>query len=325
MYSTKTAKLGILNDILKELDDYDIYRHYLGEFTVGKLYNSPFRADDKIPSFAVFRGRNGGLMFKDHGIGLSGNVITFVKEYKHITRPGDLEKELLRILRTQAPKSTRGVTREYTSYSSADIGIVRQPFTETDINYWNQYNIDTETLKKFQVFSIKYFLCNNIVSGVYKDSNPMYAYKIDDKFKIYRPFNTKYTKWRTNVTTENIQGLKQLPKGQRNLLIITKSLKDVMVLYKMGYDAISPSSETTFLPTKILDKLKKKYKYILILYDRDRTGMLKARAYSKEYGLDAFFVNKKFNSKDISDAVASCGFDTVKEWLVKTLKKYDSN
>ena len=325
MYSTKTAKLGILNDILKELDDYDIYRHYLGEFTVGKLYNSPFREDDKIPSFAVFRGRNGGLMFKDHGIGLSGNVVTFVKEYKHITRPGDLEKELLRILRTQAPKSTRGVTREYTSYSSADIGIVRQPFTDTDIDYWNQYNIDTETLKKFQVFSIKYFLCNNIVSGVYKDSNPMYAYKIDDKFKIYRPFNTKYTKWRTNVTTENIQGLKQLPKGQRNLLIVTKSLKDVMVLYKMGYDAISPSSETTFLPTKILDKLKKKYKHILILYDRDRTGMLKARTYSKEYGLDAFFVNKKFNSKDISDAVASCGFDTVKEWLVKTLKRYDSN
>lgn len=325
MYSTKTAKLGILTDILNELDDYDIYRHYLGEFTVGKLYNSPFREDDKIPSFAVFKGRNGGLMFKDHGIGLSGNVITFVKEYKHITRPGDLEKELLRILRTQAPKSTRGVTREYTSYSSADIGIVRQPFTDTDINYWNQYGIDTETLKKFQVFSIKYFLCNNIVSGVYKDSNPMYAYKIDDKFKIYRPFNTKYTKWRANVTTENIQGLRQLPKGQRNLLIITKSLKDVMVLYKMGYDAVSPSSETTFLSNKILDKLKKKYKHILILYDRDRTGMLKARTYSKEYGLDAFFVNKKFNSKDISDAVANCGFDAVKEWLDKTLNKYERN
>ncbi len=325
MYSTKTAKLGILTDILNELDDYDIYRYYLGEFTVGKLYNSPFREDDKIPSFAVFKGRNGGLMFKDHGIGLSGNVVTFVKEYKHITRPGDLEKELLRILRTQAPKSTRGVTREYASYSSADIGIVRQPFTDTDINYWGQYGIDTETLKKFQVFSIKYFLCNNIVSGVYKDSNPMYAYKIDDKFKIYRPFNTKYTKWRANVTTENIQGLKQLPKGQRNLLIITKSLKDVMVLYKMGYDAVSPSSETTFLPTKILDKLKKKYKHILILYDRDRTGMLKARTYSKEYGLDAFFVNKKFNSKDISDAVANCGFNIVKEWLDKTLNKYERN
>jgi DNA primase len=153
----------------------------------------------------------------------------------------------------------------------------------------------------------------------------MYAYKIDDKFKIYRPFNTKYTKWRANVTTENIQGLKQLPKGQRNLLIITKSLKDVMVLYKMGYDAVSPSSETTFLPTKILDKLKKKYKHILILYDRDRTGMLKARTYSKEYGLDAFFVNKKFNSKDISDAVANCGFDAVKEWLDKTLNKYERN
>ena len=322
MYSTKNATFGILSDILSQIDEYDIFAYYMGEFTVGKLYNSPLRMDDKIPSFAVFKGRRGNLMFKDHGSGLAGNAITFIKEYKHISTEGELEKELLRIIKHTAPSSTRSVTRDYKSYGSTDIGIVRQDFTDVDLKYWGQYGIQLSTLQKFQVFSIKYFLCNRIVSGIYKESNPMYAYKVNDKFKIYRPLNSKYTKWRTNLTNCDVQGFSELPAGKRDCLIITKSLKDVMVLYEMGFDAISPSSETTFIPDDMLESLRDKYKHILILFDRDKTGMMKARDYSKKYKLDAFFVNKKFESKDISDAVQKNGFDTVKQWLTKTLQKY---
>jgi 5S rRNA maturation endonuclease (ribonuclease M5) len=95
-----------------------------------------------------------------------------------------------------------------------------------------------------------------------------------------------------------------------------------MVLYEMGVDAISPSSETTFIPDEMLEELKNKYDNILILYDRDKTGMMKAREYSKKYNLHAFFVNKKLAAKDISDAVKINGFDTVKQWLTNNLSKY---
>lgn len=322
MYSTRNATFGILSDLLSQLDEYDIYAYYMGKFTVGKLYNSPLRHDDKIPSFAVFKGRRGNLMFKDHGSGLSGNVLTFVKEYKNIKTDAELEKELLRIIKTTAPVSTRSVSREYKYQGSADIGIVRQDFTDIDLQYWNQFGISKSTLEKFQVFSIKYFLCNKAVSGIYKDTNPMYAYKVNDKFKIYRPLNSKYTKWRTNLTNRDVQGLSELPDGKGKLLIVTKSLKDVMVLYEMGYDAVSPSSETTFIPDDILDSLKDKYEHVVILFDRDKTGVMKARDYSKKYKLDAFFIHKKFKAKDLSDAVRDNGFITVKEWLTKTLEKY---
>ena len=322
MYSTRNATFGILSDILSQLDDYDIFAYYMGNFTVGKLYNSPLRQDDKNPSFAVFRGRQGNLMFKDHGSGIAGNALKFVKEYNHISTDSELEKELLKIIRHTAPLSTRDVKREYKSNSTIEIGIVRQEFTDTDIKYWGQYNIDVPTLKYFKVFSIKYFLCNRVVSGVYKDTNPMFAYKVNDRFKIYRPMNSKYTKWRTNLTSRDIQGLAQLPDGKRKLLIITKSLKDVMVLRRMGFDAISPSSETTFVPNDILETLKDKYEQMLILYDRDQTGMMRAREYSKKYNIPAFFINKKFAAKDISDAVKENGFDTINEWLTKTLSKY---
>ena len=151
----------------------------------------------------------------------------------------------------------------------------------------------------------------------------MYAYKVYDKFKIYRPLASKFTKWRTNLTNRHVQGLAELPKEGGEILIITKSLKDVMCCYEMGFNAIAASSETTFIPEDILKSLRSKWKHILILYDRDATGMHKAREYSKQYKLDAFFINKKFKAKDLSDAVKANGFNIVKDWLVNTLRKYD--
>lgn len=313
-----------LKDLLDKLNDYDIYSYYVGQFKIGKLFNSPLRSDDKNPSFAIFKGNGGGLFFKDHGSGEGGNALKFVKLIKNIQTRDELERELLRIVRKMNPNQ-QYVQRTYSTVNSGstDIGIVRQPFTDVDKKYWKQFHISIDTLKLFQVFSIKYFLCNRVVRGTYKESSPMYAYKVFDKFKIYRPLASKYTKWRTNLTNRDVQGLAEIPKEGGNLLIITKSLKDVMCLYEMGFNAIAASSETTFIPDDILQSLRNKWNHIVIIYDRDKTGMLEARKYSKQYRLDAIFVHKKFKAKDISDAIRDNGFIDVKNWLTKTLSIYD--
>ena len=326
MYSTKTAitMTMSLKDLLDKVSDYDIYSYYLGPIKPKKLINSPLRPDDKIPSFAIFPSKTGGMLFKDHGTGEAGNAIKFMKLYKNITTREELERELLKIVKRVNPtQTTRKAVRMAENASYTNIGIVRQPFTEIDKQYWKQFHISMDTLKRFNVFSIKYFLCNNIVRGIYKNDNPMYAYKVDDKFKIYRPLASRYTKWRTNLSNENIQGYAQLPE-KGDLLFITKSLKDVMCLYEMGYTAVSPSSETTFIPKKRLDELKKRFKTIIILFDRDAAGVKNARQCSKEHGLDAMFVHKKFKAKDVSDAVKANGFAQVKNWLTKTVERYDN-
>ena len=325
MYSTKTAITITmsLRDLLDKVDDYTIYSYYLGPFKPGKLMNSPLRSNDKMPSFAIFPTKDGALLFKDHGTGVAGNALKFMKLYKGIQTRDELERELLRIFRKSNPTSSAAtVTRSYTPKEDTDIGIVRQPFTEADKRYWKQFHISIDTLKRFNVFSIKYFLCNRVVRGTYKEDSPMYAYKVYDKFKIYRPLASKYTKWRTNLTNRHVQGLAELPYEGGNLLIITKSLKDVMCLYEMGFNAIAASSETTFIPNDIIKSLRKKWKHIVILYDRDATGMLKSREYSKQYKFDAIFVHKKFKAKDISDAVKENNFDQVKNWLTNTVKRY---
>lgn len=323
MYSRKRAKLPdniTLDWILSKVTEYDIYAKYIGQFKVGMIYNSPFRKD-KNPSFGIYYSkRTKQLLFKDHGTGECGNVIKFVSLFTGKTEYNDILSDIVDNL--NITNNTKLVSsKQYIPPTETVIGVVRQEFTDVDINYWKQFNISINTLKKFNVNSIKYYLCNGIVKGTYKRENPMYAYKVYNNFKIYRPLADKYTKWRNNLTDYDIQGYEQLPQ-KGDILFITKSMKDVMCLHEMGYPAVSPSSESTFLPKDVLEQLKTRFKRIIILFDRDTAGVKRSRKLSRETGLEAMFINKKFKAKDVSDAVEANSFEEIKNWLDETIKNY---
>lgn len=323
MYSRKRAKLPdniTIDWILSKVTEYDIYAKYIGQFKVGMIYNSPFRKD-KNPSFGIYYSkRTKQLLFKDHGTGECGNVIKFVSLFTGKTEYSDILSDIVDKL--NITNNTKLVSsKQYIQPTETVIGVVRQEFTDVDINYWKQFNISINTLKKFNVNSIKYYLCNGIVKGTYKRENPMYAYKVYNNFKIYRPLADKYTKWRNNLTDYDIQGYEQLPQ-KGDILFITKSMKDVMCLHEMGYPAVSPSSESTFLPKDVLEQLKTCFKRIIILFDRDTAGVKRSRKLSRETGLEAMFINKKFKAKDVSDAVKANSFEEIKNWLNETIKNY---
>ena len=323
MYSKEKAKELAnpitLEYILSKVTEYDIYAHYLGQFKVGMIYQSPFRKD-KNPSFGVFYSkRTKQLLFKDHGTGECGNVIKFVQLYTGKTNYNDILQDIVAKLNI-TPETRLDSSKQYIPSTETVIGVVRQEFTDTDIKYWNQFNISTKTLKKFNVNSIKYYLCNGVVKGIYKPENPMFAYKVYNNFKIYRPLGDKYTKWRNNLTEYDVQGYEQLPK-KGDICIITKSLKDVMCLYEMDIPAISPSSESTFIPESVLADLKKRFKKIIIIFDRDQAGFKNVRKIIKKYkDLDFLFINKKFKSKDISDAIKNNSYEIIKNWLYDSLR-----
>ena len=181
---------------------------------------------------------------------------------------------------------------------------------------------ETAKIDKLEITLTNFkYLDNDIVEFTFKITNNRdnsITLNSDNNFKIYRPLADKYTKWRNNLTPYDIQGYEQLPK-KGDLLIITKSMKDVMCLYEMGYTAISPASESTFLTPDVIDALKLRFKRILICFDRDVPGVKNMRKISLKTGLNGFLVHKKFKSKDISDAVKNNGFDIVKNWLKETL------
>lgn len=323
IYDTTQIKDNVstvtLEWILSKVTEYDIYSAYLGNFKVGMIYNSPFRKD-KNPSFGCYYSRKTKqLMFKDHGTGDCGNVIKFVQLYTGLTNYSDILNDIVNKLKitndTQLVSS-----KQYIPTAETVIGVVRQDFTQIDVDYWGQFNISTKTLKKFDVSSIKYYLCNGIVKGIYKDTNPMYAYKVYNHFKIYKPLADKYTKWRNNLTENDIQGFKQLPKTG-DTLIITKSLKDVMCLYEMGIPAISPSSESTWITDKALEGILKRFKTVLICFDRDTAGLRNLRKISLKTSLKWLIMPKRFNAKDISDAIKVNGFETVKKYIYEEIDK----
>lgn len=323
MFSTKLANEFVSmtqEDILSRATELDIYEAYLGKIKVGQIYNSPLR-EDKNPSFGLFySNKTGALLFKDLATGECGNVFKFVKLYTGLNSNYLVNKDIstkLNLINDTRFVSSKPKIKSY----ETKIGVVRQPFTPEDIAYWLSFGITHTTLDKYNVSSIKYYLSNDIIKWEYSKDNPMYAYKVYNHFKIYRPFaKSKKDKWRNNLTIDDIQGYKQLPKSD-DILIITKSLKDVMVLHEMGISAISPSSETTFISDIALERILKRFKRVYLMYDRDITGVHNMRLQSLKTRLKGILVHKRFKAKDISDAVHKNGFEPVKKWLYETLEK----
>ena len=97
-----------------------------------------------------------------------------------------------------------------------------------------------------------------------------------------------------------------------------------MCLYEMGIPAISPSSESTFIPQTFIDALKRRFKRILVCFDRDGPGVSYLRKISLKTGLEPMLVHKKFKAKDISDAIKLNGFETIKSWIYdKVITKHN--
>src|SRR5690606_12407025 len=100
--------------------------------------------------------------------------------------------------------------------------------------------------------------------------NPIYGYYFGKKegveqWKIYFP---KKRSHRFLLNTSVIQGLKQLPKTG-DVVVVTKSYKDVMALYELGIPAIAPQAESVVLTRKQGETLTKRFKYIITNGDWD--------------------------------------------------------
>lgn len=321
LYDTTILEPTTEENILKKTTEYDIYSYYVGHrIVIGSKFNSPLRKDNN-PSFGLFISRTtNSLLFKDQATGEAGNCFKFVQLKCHLSSykealdqvNSDLSLGLLK-------QSDKGLyVKNHYKAARTDIKIKRKNFTKADDNYWNQFNIDRTILKKFNVYPISHVWLNDkLMSWKYSEEYPMYAYQIYNKFKIYRPLNSASEKWLTNCTMNNIQGYEQLPESG-DLLIITKSLKDVMTLHSLGYVAVSANSENTLIPQKIMNNLKKRFTRIIIFYDNDESGHKGAVNMSTMYGTQYIEIPvNEYSSKDISDFIR----DNNKTKTVKLLQK----
>lgn len=132
--------------------------------------------------------------------------------------------------------------------------------------------------------------------------------------KVYRPTADSKVKWKSNMTSSLLHGSSQLKPA--NILIITKSMKDVMVLHEMGYQAVSPMAENVIPSNEIMVDLISAYPKIYIFYDNDGEfnppkgisgkGKQAASKIATKYSLPMIFLPDG-GPKDISDYVKEFG------------------
>jgi len=308
MYNTAKVFKHTREDVYKLISEYDIYRIYLGYSPiVGNVYISPFRKDLN-PSFGVFRGRNGNLMFKDFGLGESGDAIKFAKLIEGMSTQEVIE-HLYRQYSHIKPIKTHNIPE--VKAGDKNIYVNKIPWTEAGLAFWAKYGIKRETLEYFKVSQISKYWVNGIVRGYASNKSPMFHYEIFDKDKIYRPYY-KEKRFYTNCTSSYIQGWAQLDYS-KDTVIITKSLKDVMYLYQLGYTAIAPNGEGHKIPPKALKILKENFKHIIIFYDFDPAGICGTKRLLKENSEFGFMFTSKKYAKDISDYHFIVGEEEAKE------------
>lgn len=186
------------------------------------------------------------------------------------------------------------------------IKIKTKNFDQNDVNYWNKFNISLDICRKFNVYAISHYFINNTM---FTCKNQTFAYNIADRFKIYQPYATE-NKWYSNLKRNDIFGFDQL-EFKPDSLVITKSLKDVMVLYSLNIESIAPQAESILLDEETMIYLKSKYKYIYTLFDYDNSGIDLTWRMRRLYQTKPLFFTDKLwnrkkgykNCKDISDFI----------------------
>lgn len=208
------------------------------------------------------------------------------------------------------------------------IQIKPKAFSEQELKWWKGFGVTEKTLKKYKVFS-----CDSIfLNGDYFSSSsprvPIYGYYCGKKngqelWRIYFPSKRSF-RFLSNVGKSYIQGAKQLPKTG-DVLLVTKSQKDVMLAYELGIPAIAPCSEVLFLSNKQIQHLKKRFKTIVVCYDTDITGIHNLKQIKvKHPDLYTFFIPRKYGVKDISDFFKKYGEEETRRLAGKLLKYYRS-
>lgn len=326
------SKKTITEKLFEKVSSYDIFCSFIGEeVEVGKIILSPIRKD-KNPTFILFVPKDkDDVYFKDHAW-VGGSVFKFVKlfalyqENKHLKTHLDIIKYIdsymgIGLYGTTKVKEIIRRPLDTSFYASKRvIKFKARDFTERDLSYWGKYHITQETLALFCVRSVHKLLNeHNEVIWTVSIRTLTFVYIVYNKVKLYRPEEVAEFKWRNTCPGHYIQGLKQMLelKSSNEYLIITKSLKDVMVFYEFlgdKYDVIAPQSETYIFTDKLLSYLFARYKKIIIIFDFDLAGVTGARKL-RDRNKDKFdvkfvstkriVINKslKVIDKDISDYV----------------------
>lgn len=288
------------NFIFSRVSDEDIFEFYGIPLSNG-TFCSPLR-QDRHPTCSFYRSPSGILYYRDWGasdhyfdaIGLVMHLynLSFNQALHKIWLDMIVKNPSLQII------SRRENVIQVSSGEACRIQVKRRLFAAADIRWWSAYGITEDTLFKYRVSAIQRAWLDNRPHYLYSGSDPCYAYHFGPyQYKLYFPDRKKY---RFLSSSNKIQGWDQLPLNGK-WLVITKSMKDVMLLHQFNVPAIALASESEVPSSDLVRSLKERFEYVVVFYDNDKQGILsmqKAKEHLPCMWLPRLASNRQ---KDISD------------------------
>ena len=315
--------------ILSKVNQESIMQYYTGlDVSSKKLMLSPFRIDNHF-TVSFYKSKSDILylhdfatnehincfqaVMKKFGVNFYEALDIIAKDFGLIEGSNDLKVKPLNIQPLKETESSR-------------IQVQIKNYSDKELEWWKQFGISVKTLKKFHVFSIEHVFLNGELKFSSSKQCPIYGYYFGkdkngiEKWKIYFPLKTEY-RFLNNLSKKVLQGYHQLPKTGE-LLVITKSMKDLMAMYEFGISAVSPNSETLFIDDKKLEEFKNRFKHILVLYDNDRPGIHNMWLIRKEHPELNYYYLPWYLSKDFTDSIKLVGIENMKEYVNEFMSNY---
>lgn len=320
-------------EILEKVDECQLFSYYHGPFSFKKGYHSVFRRD-RNSSCGFYVNKAGKIIYNDIATGEKLDCFAFVAKKYNLTYGQALYKIGcdFGILDCKSPKIDINSLKKIEEYEEelareTEIEIEYADWDFAALEYWKQYHITEEELKKNDVYNIKKLRINGKIIPNYKgDLRFAYCLEYEGKIykKIYQPEGAKKFKWINSIPLHIFYGYNKLPYTS-DILILTKAVKDLICVKKFHSDCGSLQNESeSALKDVTLDFLKKKYKRIIVFTDNDEPGIRAAEKY-RERGCEAYYLDDSWKNegcKDMADICKIHGIEYLKQYLNLIFKRY---
>lgn len=311
-------------DILLKATEKEIMEFYWGKTLQDNkaIYKNPMRPDGEGTCY--FKWSYNKYIFTDRAMGIDANFDCFKYVmwhygcgfYEALCR---INEDMLLNTVSKLLGPVNNVSKKpKRNKRKVNFNIKLRKWNNEDIAYWKQFGIDVKNIECAikPVQSYKSDLGQVSFRKMYNhsDEDPCYVYIFKSSYKLYRPFSKKY-KWRSNTSSSDIFGLKQLPHFGEDLYIASGG-KDMFCLWEMGLNAIAPQSESSKIPDSIIDDLKVRFDNVYIIYDNDNTGIAMSNKFAQDLNITNIILPEQNGCKDIAEFCQVIGINNTKNIIL---------
>ena len=283
-------------ELQRYISDEEIFYHYFGAFENDHWYPSPFRKETK-PSFTISY-YNGRWVWRDFGLSNKPkHAINLVMKLYDLNLNQAVDRIYNDLVNDQGERVR--ATKKAPVAKEKNVSCKFWKLKDWEQEYWKDIGVNADACNHYNIKGGEIWNDNKrVMKGSEYQSYPCFIYVFDQPDRIWKAYSPKakekQLKFFSNNITNHVQNYNELDnthnfwgvKYTTDVLFITSSYKDCIILNSLGYHAIAPHAESMFLAPWDIDYLKTTFEHLYVFYDNDSTGITKCTEFTNQYKLN---------------------------------------